>query len=177
MQCSQIKPMLANYALGDTRVTEKLCVEVHIVHCDTCRRELEDFCELIHASDKVLSHPKPRDDFDGLMARIAAEEAACVQTPISVRVRWQGLLVRTAAAVAIVVVVAGAAPWIRQTGRAMREVREATTGQPEIGGKSVRVPVVTESFVKRASDIQFGEASDPLKAASTTLAPPLAHLP
>ena len=163
MQCSRIRGMLTNYALGDVRVTEKLCVEVHVSHCRDCREELEDLCEIMHACDRMLAHPAPKDDFDALMARIALEESLHADEPVRVRLRWRGLLFRGVAAAVLLVVALLAAPYVRQTGRAMRDMRETTTVQFE-ADKPVRVPVVTEPFVKRASDIRTREGVDSLTA-------------
>ena len=160
MQCSQIRGMLSNYALGDTRVTERICVEAHIARCRACQRELEDLCEIINACEQRLSHPAPRDDFEGLMLRVAANEAAYRETPLRVRLRWGALAVRATAAAAVVLVLVFSAPLLRQTGRAVREVREITAEQAGSAARPGRVPAFTQSFVNRASTIERGEIAD-----------------
>jgi len=157
MQCLQIRRMLLNYALDDARVTERLCVDVHLTHCTGCRRELEDLCELVHASDRALAHPAPRDDFDGLMARIAADEAAVRESRVRVPFRWRRVAMRVGAAAAVVAVVLFTAPLLRQTERVVDDFREATTVNLHEKPQPVQVPVVTQPFVERMQAVSRGE--------------------
>lgn len=170
MQCSKIRGMISNYALGDARVTEKLCVEVHITHCAKCREELEDLCELYHACDRMLAHPAPRDDFDGLMHRIHREEADRAETPIKVRLRWESFFLRAAATAAVLLVILFSAPLVRQTGLAMRNAGDADVHADSKSGKPVRVPMVTEPFVKRATDINSRESEMDQSISAGTIA-------
>jgi hypothetical protein len=151
--------MLINYALEDARVTERLCVEVHTSHCAACRKELEDTCELIAASERVLSHPYPVDDFDQLMARIAAGEMPPRDIPVGAEWSWRGMAARTAAAAALVGAIFFTAPVARNAGHVMRELQEVSNTQQVPLGSSVQVPVLSEPFVKRVLEMKNGYES------------------
>ncbi|MDZ4861179.1 MAG: hypothetical protein SGI88_19580 [Candidatus Hydrogenedentes bacterium] len=156
MQCQHIRLMLQNYALDDARTTERLCVDVHVSHCAACRRELEDVCELILASDRALAHPSPRDDFDGLMARIAADEAALRETQVKIPFRWRTVALRASAVAVVAAVLVFTPPLVRQTGQVVNGLREAAHAQPG----DTPVPVLTEPFVSRMQAVTRGGVSE-----------------
>lgn len=153
MQCAQIRKMLANYALDDARVTERLCVDVHVAHCAACRKELEEVCEVIAASDRALSHPCPSADFEALMARIEAGEFRAREIPVGTRWSWRTAAMRVAAAAAVVVAIAVTAPVARNAGHVVRELRDVSSDRVLPQVNPVQVPAVSEAFVKRALDI------------------------
>lgn len=154
MQCARIQRMLANYALGDARVTERLCVEVHTSHCPSCRKELEDICELVAASERALTHPCPSDDFGALMARIEACEMPPRDLPVNAGWSWRTISMRVVAAAAIVAVIAVAAPVARNARLVMRDLQEVSTDAQLPADETVQVPLVSEPFVKRARTIE-----------------------
>ncbi len=170
MQCSQIRKMLANYALDDARITERLCVEVHTGHCAACRKELEDTCELIAATERVLSHPSPSHDFDTLMAKLEASALIARDLPTRAQWTWRGVAMRSAAAAALMAAVVITIPVARNAGHVVREFREVSTDRSADQAGPSQVPVVSGPFVRRAHKIEEYEQT-PAAAAHALLQP------
>jgi hypothetical protein len=154
MQCSQIRKMLANYALDDARTTERMCVEVHTSHCAACRKELEDTCELIAATERVLSHPSPSHDFDALMAQIEASELVARDLPTRAQWTWRGVAMRSAAAAVVMAAIVITIPMARNAGHVVREFREVSNDRFVDAAEPAQVPVVSEPFLRRANSIK-----------------------
>lgn len=172
MQCSQIRKMLANYALDDARITERLCVEVHTSHCAACRKELEDTCELVAATERVLLHPSPSHDFESLMARIEASELIARDLPIRSQWTWRGVAMRSAAAAAVMAAIVITIPMARSAGHVVREFRDVSVDRTREGAKPEQVPVVSEPFVKRAHWIESTYDQAPAAATNALIQPP-----
>ncbi|MCC6154638.1 MAG: hypothetical protein IT367_12805 [Candidatus Hydrogenedentes bacterium] len=170
MQCSQIRKMLANYALDDARVTERLCVEVHTSHCAACRKELEDTCELVAATERALSHPGSTLDFETLMARIEASELISRDLPTRAQWTWRGVAMRSAAAAALMAAVFITIPVARNAGQVVRELRDVSTDRGSDQSEPSQVPVVSEPFVRHAHKIKEYEQT-PSSAANALLQP------
>lgn len=170
MQCSQIRKMLANYALDDARVTERLCVEVHTSHCAACRKELEDTCELVAATERALSHPGPTLDFDVLMARIEASELVARDLPTRAQWTWRGVAMRSAAAAVLMAAVFITIPVARNAGQVVRELRDVSADRSADQAEPAQVPVVSEPFVRHAHKIKEYEQT-PSAAANALLQP------
>jgi len=162
--------MLLNYALDDARLTERLCVDVHVKHCESCRRELEDLCALIQSADRALAHPAPRDDFDALMARIHADERAARESMVRVPVRWKTVAFRAVAAAAVVTVMVFTAPLVKRTEQVMNDLRDAASPRAGMPTRDVQVPVMTEPFVERMQAVSSDEQPEiiPMKSVETT---------
>lgn len=159
MQCVRIRKTLINYAIGDARVTERLCVEVHTSRCPSCQKELEDICELLAASERVLAHPYPTHDFDGLMARIRSGEIPMRDITVSGGWRWRTIGARAAALAAVIAVLVITAPAARNAGDVMRDLRDVSANSELVTGESLQVPIVSGPFVKRALEISRGPLS------------------
>lgn len=157
MQCSQIRKMLANYALDDARTTERLCVEVHTGHCAACRKELEDTCELIAATERVLSHPSPSHDFDTLMEKIEASERIARDLPTRGQWTWRGVAMRSAAAALVMAAAVITVPMARNAGHVVREFREVSNDRAAGAAGPAQVPVISEPFLRRADSIKKHE--------------------
>ena len=162
--------MLANYALDDARITERLCVEVHTSHCAACRKELEDTCELVAATERALSHPGSMLDFDALMARIEASELIARDLPIRVQWTWRGVAMRSAAAAAVMAAVVITIPMARNAGQVVRELRDVSVDRGADLAEPLQVPAVSESFVRHAHKIKEYEQT-PAAAANALLQP------
>lgn len=170
MQCSQIRKMLANYALDDARITERLCVEVHTSHCAACRKELEDTCELVAATERVLSHPGSTLDFDTLMARIEASELIARDLPTRGQWTWRGAAMRSAVAAALMAAVVITVPMARNAGQVVRELRDVSADSSVDQAEPSQVPVVSAPFVRHAHKIKEYEQT-PSAAANALLQP------
>lgn len=114
MQCSQVREMTFDYALGELRAAQQLCVDVHAAHCPACTRELEDACELVSVCERALSHPSPVDDFAGLMRRIETRGAPTRELPAMARWAWRRLAARGLAAAAVALLAAITVPAARE---------------------------------------------------------------
>jgi hypothetical protein len=164
--------MLANYALDDARITERLCVEVHTSHCAACRKELEDTCELMAATERVLSYPGPSQDFDALMARLEASELIARDLPTRAQWTWRGVAMRSAAAAALMAAIIITIPMARNAGHVVREFRDISIDRPTESAKPEQLPVVSEPFVKRAHWIESTYDQTSTAAANALISPP-----
>lgn len=70
MNCTRIHDKLHGYLEGDLRMTEQLCVEVHLSRCYYCKEELEDLREANALISTALRHPSPQDGYEELYTRI-----------------------------------------------------------------------------------------------------------
>ncbi|MCC6793519.1 MAG: hypothetical protein IT366_00255 [Candidatus Hydrogenedentes bacterium] len=172
MQCSQIRKMLANYALDDARITERLCVDVHTSHCAACRKELEDTCELVAATERALSYPGSTLDFETLMARIEASEMIARDLPTRAQWTWRGVAMRSAAAAAVMAAVIITIPVARNAGHVVREFRDVSVERTTESDEPEQVPVVSEPFVKRADWIKSAFDQAPAAATNALVQPP-----
>ncbi|MBN2309080.1 MAG: hypothetical protein JXR94_08925, partial [Candidatus Hydrogenedentes bacterium] len=105
------------YLEGEARLTERLCVEVHITYCYHCREELDELRELLASSRAAIRHPHPTDRFDLLMERIARNEAAVQAASPQRRWRWRDHAVRLAVAAGIVIAVGASSPFLLHSTR------------------------------------------------------------
>lgn len=76
MHCDEITMKLDRYMEGDLRATERLLVDVHLAQCHACRQTLAAYRELNETVARIIAHPEPSNDFDALLARIHADDAA-----------------------------------------------------------------------------------------------------
>lgn len=106
MQCEKIQDKFIGFLDNDLRVTEQLCVEVHLTQCYTCREELDALKEDVVQFRRALRHPCPVNGFEALRVGIAlsARQPRFNGTRARFRVR-EGL--RRLAVAAILLLVAG----------------------------------------------------------------------
>jgi anti-sigma factor RsiW len=155
MHCDEIDRRLDRYMEGDLRTTERLCVDVHLAQCYTCRQTLAAYGELNAAVGDILQHPEPSNDFDTLLARIRTSEAAAGRRD-AVEHAGEPLGRRFAIAAGVLVVAGLSAAWIERdtprrgagaptapaaiqslSERTDRMIEDAETGSPEPARRNV----------------------------------------
>ena len=109
MECSKVQDRLAGYLQDDLRLTERLIVEVHVVHCAACRASMESVRDVLSACDTVLRHPNPVDDYASLREQLAAADLASV-VPLREQLRPGKLSAVAGIAAALVIIVGASSP-------------------------------------------------------------------
>ena len=97
MRCQGIREKFVGYLEGEARLTERICVDVHVAGCYPCREELEDLREFFAATRMAVAHPRPRNRFGLLMTEIAEAESPPIQPRMTPR--WKVARIAAAAGV------------------------------------------------------------------------------
>ncbi len=148
MDCRRVREKFVTYLEGESRLTERLCVQVHTACCYPCREDLQEMRALLAASRTALRHPNPRNRFDVLMDRIRIAEAATKPARRSLPVRMPGKLAKLAVAAGLLIVV-GISPPVFFQSRAWL-ARRAETIEPA----SSQVQAVLHPFLLWSQDIE-----------------------
>lgn len=128
IQCDKIQEKLLGFIDGDLRVTEQLCVEVHLSRCYRCREELQEVSEDAASLEHTLRHPFAENRFEDLTARIAAADA---MPRFSARRRlllWRPRLGRLAVATFLAVLAAAIGPAL--FGDFFRSFQDSVSAEP-----------------------------------------------
>ena len=111
MDCNRIQDRLVDYLTEETRVTERLCVDVHLATCYHCREAMEDVRTVLDAAKESMRYAGPERSFESAMNEIRAREsvsAAGWAGGVQQNQRWSwGIL-----ATAVPIVVACITPFV-----------------------------------------------------------------
>lgn len=141
MDCERVREKFVAYLEGESRLTERLCVQVHTACCYPCKEDLQELRVLLAASSTALRHPNPRNRFDVLMDRIRIAEATTKPARRSMPVRMSGKLAKLAAAAGLLILI-GVSPPVFFQSRAWLAHRSET-----IEPQSSQVHAVSNPFV------------------------------
>ena len=111
MECSRIQDRLVDYLTEETRVTERLSVDVHLATCYHCREAMEDVRTVLEGAKDAVRYAGPERSFEAAMNEIRTREAVSATsrcTPSQPSRRWSWGV----AASALPVVVACVTPFI-----------------------------------------------------------------
>lgn len=75
MDCNRIQDRLVDYLTEETRVTERLCVEVHLATCYHCREAMEDVRMVLDAAKESTRYAGPERAFESAMNEIRTRES------------------------------------------------------------------------------------------------------
>lgn len=75
MDCNRIQDRLVEYLTEETRVTERLCVEVHLATCYHCREAMEDVRMVLDAAKESMRYAGRERSFESAMNEIRTREA------------------------------------------------------------------------------------------------------
>ncbi len=75
MDCNRIQDRLVDYLTEETRVTERLCVEVHLATCYHCREAMEDVRTVLDAAKDAMRYAGPERSFESAMNEIRTRES------------------------------------------------------------------------------------------------------
>lgn len=75
MDCNRIQDRLVDFLTEETRITERLCVEVHLATCYHCREAMDDVRMVLDAAKDSMQYAGPERSFEGAMNEIRTREA------------------------------------------------------------------------------------------------------
>lgn len=78
MDCNRIQDRLVDYLTEETRVTERLCVDVHLATCYHCREAMEDVRTVLDAAKDSMRYAGPERSFEAAMNEFRTREALLV---------------------------------------------------------------------------------------------------
>ena len=113
MDCEHIRPRLVGYIDNDLRVTERLCVDVHLAQCDHCKDELLELRDFMGMMDKTLRHPRPVCRFEDIRHRLDEVELLPHIEGVRPRFGFRDYLNRVAAAAVFVCMVGTTGPFVQ----------------------------------------------------------------
>jgi predicted anti-sigma-YlaC factor YlaD len=116
MKCQHVQSVIVEYAEGALCVADELCVDIHLVQCDSCRDELRSIAGLGRSVARLIEDDSTPPDTLALLSRIdALPELPARREPYPLR-RTGGTLLRAALAALIVFLAftSGALTWHRQ---------------------------------------------------------------
>ncbi|MCP4645748.1 MAG: hypothetical protein GY851_35210 [bacterium] len=116
MRCERVREKFVDYLEGEARLTERLCVDVHVARCYTCREELEDTRQFLLSCRQALRHPNPRYRFSALMADVKTGEANVRYLPRRRALHLRENLARLTVAAVVLVVIGVSSPLIIRGG-------------------------------------------------------------
>jgi predicted anti-sigma-YlaC factor YlaD len=75
MDCNRIQDRLVDYLTEETRITERLCVDVHLATCYHCREAMEDVRSVLDAAQESTRYVGAERSFESAMNEIRTREA------------------------------------------------------------------------------------------------------
>ena len=75
MDCNRIQDRLVDYLTEETRITERLCVDVHLATCYHCREAMEDVRVVLDAAQESTRYAGAERSFESAMNEIRTREA------------------------------------------------------------------------------------------------------
>jgi len=75
MDCDRIQDRLVDYLTEETRITERLCVDVHLATCYHCREAMEDVRTVLDGAQEAIRYAGPERSFEASMNEIRTREA------------------------------------------------------------------------------------------------------
>ena len=103
MNCRRVDHIIVEYAEGALPVADELCVDIHLVQCESCKRELAELTELQRAFRMESDEPVPSPETLQLLRRLDGLATAPTAVPAP-----RLTIARTALAVGMLAVIAGA---------------------------------------------------------------------
>jgi predicted anti-sigma-YlaC factor YlaD len=116
MKCQHVRSVAVEYAEGGLCVADELCVDIHLIQCESCRAELAALAALEEMVARELEASDAPPDTLALLDRIDSLPDFTLRRERSL-VRSSGVAMLRAALTAIVILVAlsaGAATWQRE---------------------------------------------------------------
>ncbi len=75
MDCNRIQDRLVDYLTEETRITERLCVDVHLATCYHCREVMVDVRTVLDGAKDSIRYAGPERSFEAAMNEIRTREA------------------------------------------------------------------------------------------------------
>ncbi len=75
MDCNRIQDRLVDYLTEETRVTERLCVDVHLATCYHCREAMEDVRTVLDSARESIRYVGAERSYEATLNEIRTREA------------------------------------------------------------------------------------------------------
>ncbi len=75
MDCTRIQDRLVDHLTEETRITERLCVDVHLATCYHCREAMDEVRTVLDGAREAVRYAGPERSFEAAMNEIRTREA------------------------------------------------------------------------------------------------------
>ena len=153
MHCDKVREKFIAYVDDDVRFTERICVEVHVARCFSCKEELEELQNMQDICRKVVRYPGSDEKFEALQRRIAGQERSARSTRVWGAETWWNAATKLAAAAVVLFVLGVSSPFMREARNLAERFHQVTE---ESAGPVHEAPLLSVPFVAQKLRIESG---------------------